>query len=45
MTRDRNRYGPHIPERTPRGCLGTDIAAGLLTVLLGALIVALVWAL
>ena len=45
MTRDRNRFGPHIPERAPRGCLGTDIAAGLLVVLLGALIVALVWVL
>jgi len=45
MTRDRNRYGPHIPERAPRGSILTDLAAGVLAVLLGALIVALVWVL
>ncbi len=45
MTRDHRRYGPAIPERAPRGSILTDIAAGLLAVVLGALVVALVWAL
>ncbi len=45
MTRDRNRYGPHIPPAAPAGSILTDALALVLAIVLGALIVALVWAL